>query len=148
MPTSEVTRYTFPGNLKGLTRCFSVVERQKTPLEKPDSKSVASWHTHFLTENKSQSSPMHKCNAGFVQPLYCSHNLMVCSLGYRKANKYTNIHYYVHRFVHHSYLNPSAWEYQSAVLDCIYRQSGAAAGFSYHPVITPVVEPPRLVSNC
>ena len=31
MPTSEVTRCTFPGNLRGLTRCFSVVERQKTP---------------------------------------------------------------------------------------------------------------------
>ena len=29
----------------------------------------------------------------------CFHNLMVCSLGYRKANKYTNIHYYIHRSV-------------------------------------------------
>ena len=38
----------------------------------------------------------------------------------------------IHAQIHaHAYLNPSAWEYQSATLDCIYhraRQSGTAAG--------------------
>jgi len=82
----------------GATVFFSC-EWQKVPLGKPGPKSVKSCSARFSTQKRnlplSKSLPVHECNTSFISRI-CYYQLMVCSCGRRKANKYTNIQTCIH----------------------------------------------------
>ena len=58
MATYKATKCTFPGSLKGLPRCFSVVECQKSSLGQLDFKSA---HQVFDWEKKPTFKPKLAC---------------------------------------------------------------------------------------